>query len=494
VTCTDCTTNPSGTSCNAGICACLGNGGTTPCDAESTCGADGNCYCDPSKCNGCCSNTGCVHYADQTIDACGDRAPCGFCDTAGNSCVQGSCRCGDGPGCDPGLQCEGNRCICNQFSGCLGCCVGDDVCVDASLQTTAQCGPAGSFCIGCPTGVLCDTVNYGGCGCQGRVVCGASAVAAGADHTCAVTGSGEVRCWGANGSGQAGINTGGQDARVPATVPDLGFVFELAAADAFTCVRDDTGIACWGDTVQGSFPTPVDLDLLDAWGLSLAAAQACTLTGAGPACWGDNTYGQLAPAFGDGGTSVFQPTLVTGLDEGTQQIAVGRSHTCALVDGGVKCWGRFDTTAATPFDAPLPTDVPGLSDVRCIASGDGITCAARDAGVTCFGRTATQTYRLDAVALGVGSGFACAVTSRGGDVLCWGDNTHGQLGAAVGPSSSTPVPVSGLDGGAIAISCGRAHACAVVANHQVACWGEGAHDKLGNASTVDEPTAVLISD
>jgi alpha-tubulin suppressor-like RCC1 family protein len=122
-----------------------------------------------------------------------------------------------------------------------------------------------------------------------------------------------------------------------------------------------------------------------------------------------------------------------------------------------------------------------------------MTCAARDGGVTCFGKNALPDVALDAVALGVGSGFACAVTALG-DIECWGDNTHGQLGSAdAGSASATPVRVAGLDGGARSVSCGRAHSCAVVANYQVACWGEGAHYKLGNASTADQASAFIIT-
>jgi alpha-tubulin suppressor-like RCC1 family protein len=36
---------------------------------------------------------------------------------------------------------------------------------------------------------------------------GATAIAAGDEHNCAVVGSGSVRCWGGNGHGQLGVGT-----------------------------------------------------------------------------------------------------------------------------------------------------------------------------------------------------------------------------------------------------------------------------------------------
>ena len=57
-----------------------------------------------------------------------------------------------------------------------------------------------------------------------------------------------------------------------------------------------------------------------------------------------------------------------------------------------------------------------------------------------------------------GEDFIC-VAREGGDVLCWGSNDHGQLGAGGSESSAVPLPVLGITD-AVALDCGGYHACA----------------------------------
>lgn len=80
----------------------------------------------------------------------------------------------------------------------------------------------------------------------------AEELAAGGDHTCARTTSGDVYCWGFNFGGECG-----QDGFAmpvvsrPALVAGVSGALELAAGDAFTCARVAAGIVCWGDNPSG---------------------------------------------------------------------------------------------------------------------------------------------------------------------------------------------------------------------------------------------------
>jgi alpha-tubulin suppressor-like RCC1 family protein len=68
---------------------------------------------------------------------------------------------------------------------------------------------------------------------------------------------------------------------------------------------------------------------------------------------------------------------------------------------------------------------------------------------------------------------ACVLTAASG-VACWGRNDEGQLGngsAGAAFRSGTPVPVTGLSSGVVAVVTGYNHACALTTGGAVKCWG-----------------------
>jgi hypothetical protein len=77
--------------------------------------------------------------------------------------------------------------------------------------------------------------------------------------------------------------------------------------------------------------------------------------------------------------------------------------------------------------------------------------------------------------------FAC-VSTRGGEVLCWGGNWMGALGnGGLGPSSE-PSPVANLSD-AVEIAGWDAHVCARRADGSVACWGSNQFGQIGVPSS-----------
>jgi alpha-tubulin suppressor-like RCC1 family protein len=115
-------------------------------------------------------------------------------------------------------------------------------------------------------------------------------------------------------------------------------------------------------------------------------------------------------------------------------------------------------------------------------AGAGADSTAGDGG---SGTTAAANY------VGVGYYAACAAPSTGG-VECWGENNDGQLGNGTSTNSSTPVVVSGLGGAVTGLAGGTETTCAL-SGGSVFCWGYGGDGELGNGATSNSSTAVGVS-
>jgi len=240
---------------------------------------------------------------------------------------------------------------------------------------------------------------------------------------------------------------------------------------------------------------------------------ACALVGNGTVrCWGRNNSGQL----GDGTTDDrLVPVPVPGVT-GATSVSAGYAHTCALVDNGaVRCWGYNgygQLGNGTTANSAAPVTVTGVSGATAVAAGSFHTCALiRDGTARCWGRnTEAQTGGFDlapvqpkavtvrelsgAIAITAGSWHSCALIS-GGTARCWGDNLYLQLGEGTDPPAlrrASPVPVAGLTG-ATAIEASGSHTCALLGNGSVRCWGAGDGGQLGTgtASTAS-PTPVAV--
>ncbi len=151
-------------------------------------------------------------------------------------------------------------------------------------------------------------------------------------------------------------------------------------------------------------------------------------------------------------------------------IEAGASHTCALDDEGVKCWG---------YDRREVLDIPVLTNPSMVSIGQHRTCAIDENGVTCWGApqgalSKTQIPVLsNATKLSVGLQHACAIDDVG--VKCWGDNSSGQIDV---PTLSHPS----------IISAGDTHTCALD-DEGVKCWGDNSNGQL-DVPTLSNPIHV----
>jgi alpha-tubulin suppressor-like RCC1 family protein len=94
---------------------------------------------------------------------------------------------------------------------------------------------------------------------------------------------------------------------------------------------------------------------------------------------------------------------------------------------------------------------------------------------------------LAARQVSTGRNHACAVVEDG-SVRCWGSNQHGQLGDGTKRPSPTPVAVDGLSGVA-EVGVGDLFSCARGTDGTVSCWGDGSSGQLGDRDESPAETA-----
>lgn len=352
---------------------------------------------------------------------------------------------------------------------------------------------------------------------------GMNAVAAGDQHTCGLTSGGSVKCWGANGYGQLGDGTT-TSSNAPVNVTDMATGVTAIIAGAYhTCaVMANGGVKCWGNNDNGQLGNgstsdhsiPGDVNGLTASAITTGDDHTCALTpGGGVKCWGRNDFGQV----GDGTVNNRPvPVDVSGLTTGAHGMCAGSSHTCALMDGGgAKCWGHNNFgqlgNGATD-DASMPVSVSGLVEgVTAIAAGQSHTCVLTLAGgVKCWGNNffgqlgdgSTIGHLNPVVVSGLGTGVTaitagashtCALTASGG-VKCWGLGFSGQLGEGNTLSRSSPVDVSSLGSGVMAIAAGNKHTCALTTAGSIKCWGDNSSGQLGDGTQSGHTVPVDVND
>ena len=97
-----------------------------------------------------------------------------------------------------------------------------------------------------------------------------------------------------------------------------------------------------------------------------------------------------------------------------------------------------------------------------------------------------------AVSLAVGGSHACAVVANGA-VRCWGDNSVAQLGAGDTAAHAEAVEAVGVRDAVSAVAGGE-HTCAARSDGRVMCWGNNNGGQLGDGTTTARSNAATVVD
>lgn len=303
------------------------------------------------------------------------------------------------------------------------------------------------------------------------------AMAAGAVHTCAIVGGGQVQCWGTNDQGQLGDGTKTSSVR-PVTVKGVSGATAIAAGGTHACALvGGGGLRCWGSRSgdQAANGTP------DAGGLSGIAcgdAFVCASGGRTVTCIGSGPgIGEGKFELQTGGPTEQEPNAPETF-AAPRALGAGGAHGCVAFDGRPFCWGagaRGQLGDGEYADRDRLTEVvvgsPDAS-VTAFAGGAAHTCVLRTPGsLYCFGAN-------DAGQLGPAA-VTFATDGKSGPTGGWG-------GPLPPRSDEAPVVVAG-------VAAGGDHTCALLVDRSVRCWGANEDGQLGDGSRSSRGAAVRVA-
>lgn len=356
-------------------------------------------------------------------------------------------------------------------------------------------------------------------------------LATGASATCALSQTGQVKCWGGNANGELGLGDTIKRGDSPGELGcrlltvDLGEHVATAIAGGFNhfcAILDDETVRCWGYNRYGQLGlgdvrnrgdesgqmggalSAVDLGASGVVEIAAGAHHTCARFASGAIkCWGRNHVGQLG--LGDKlnrGDGVIEspcdagpgidgalgcemgaalPFVDLGLDAGADggaedgalgqvtSLVAGAYHNCVVLSGAhLKCWG-YNASGQL-----------GLEDT-----------ANRGDGPNEMGVSLPTVHMEPSVALAARNAFNCALSATG-QIICWGSNGNGQLGVGDtvnrGGVRGDMGELRAIDlqpnGTATHVAVGNNHACAVFDRRTLKCWGWNYEGQLGLGDTV----------
>ncbi|MCP4754567.1 MAG: hypothetical protein GY866_27100 [Proteobacteria bacterium] len=335
-------------------------------------------------------------------------------------------------------------------------------------------------------------------------------------NICALLDNGDVKCWGGNHYGALGQDSSDDSLYYGDSTSDMGdslmavnlgtnrTAVDIALGESSVCaILDTTGdVKCWGrnqygrlgqgDTVNrggnaGDMAALASFDLGTGRSAKSISGQnyfyCAILDDDSLKCWGFGHYGNLGQGvggssgnIGDGVSEMGDnlPAIDVGANRTVIQVETGNYHTCALLDNKeVRCWG---------------SNSGGL-----LGTGNGITLGDDADEMGDKLQSVNPGPLAGVLKIASGENFSCALMETG-VVKCWGDSQYGQTGQGnTVPKGDDPGEMGsnltaldlGTDLTAADIAMGGMHACALLSDSTVKCWGRNNAGQLGQEDNED---------
>lgn len=296
------------------------------------------------------------------------------------------------------------------------------------------------------------------------------------NHTCAVTTAGAAFCWGKGSHGQIGNGTIANE--FPSPTPVTGFssgVRQIATGFNHSCLVTDSGaVYCWGNNQGGQLgngtttdsSTPVLAIASGARSIQTGYYVSCAIMLDHTAkCWGYNYYDELG--FSTSRANVLSPSTAASLGN-VSAITDLYGTVCAIAtaDESVKCvgngmGGHLGNGASSNSASPVqPTGLQ--ANVQVVSATEDHICAMTTTGdVYCWAGGAdgmigngstndsdvpVRVTGLPAPAVAMTTGYTHTIALlQDGTLWCWGSNADGQFGDGTTNNSSVPVRCNSLD-------------------------------------------------
>ena len=281
-------------------------------------------------------------------------------------------------------------------------------------------------------------------------------IAAGSNHSAAVTKDGDLYMWGSNGGGRLG-NGSRTNSYTPVKI--MKNVAAVSLGDEHSAaVTKDGSLYMWGYNRYGQLGngsttdsyTPIKI-MENVATVSLGDYHSAAITKDGSLyMWGYNGSGQL----GNGSTTnISTPVKIM---ENVAMVSLGYNHSAAVTkDGSLYMWGNN-------YSGQL---------------GNGSTT----------NRSTPVKIMEKVAAVSLGGNHSAAITKDGG-LYTWGDNYFGQLGNGSIKNSDTPIKIMSN----VVSSAGGSHTIALKKNGTVYTWGDNEYGEFGNGNKSNQTSPVAI--